>query len=122
MQNLEKVYHLLATGIKISTRNGDYYFYMFIDIDDTFKLIEQLTNFAIQKWANELKYLLILIFIQNNNKTNQANLLQQTNSLLSKSEEFKKDILPQLDKRTAQKVASQLKRDLDAKAESERFR
>ena len=34
--------------IKVTTRNGDYYFYMFVNIDETFQLIEQLTNFAIQ--------------------------------------------------------------------------
>jgi hypothetical protein len=44
------------------------------------------------------------------------------NSLLSKSEEFKKDNLPQLDKKNASKIVSQLKRDLDAKARSETFR
>ena len=59
---MEKSITLLSTGIKITTRNGDYFFYMFINIDETYKLIEQLTYFAVQ-------------------------------NLLSKSEEFKKDVL-----------------------------
>jgi hypothetical protein len=42
--------------------------------------------------------------------------------LLSKSEEFKKDVLPQLDKKNASKIVSKLKRDLDAKSHSESFR
>ncbi len=39
---------MLSNGIKITTRNGTYYFYMFLNLDETFKLIEQLTNYAIQ--------------------------------------------------------------------------
>jgi TBC1 domain family member 8/9 len=88
---LEKSITLLSTGIKITTRNGDYYFYMFINIDETYKLIEQLTYFAVQ-------------------------------NLLSKSEEFKKDVLPLLDRQNTNKFVSLLKRDLDAKARSEAFR
>ncbi len=42
--------------------------------------------------------------------------------MLSKSEEFKKDVLPQLDKKNASKIVSKLKRDLDAKSHSESFR
>lgn len=64
---------------------------MFINIDDTYKLIQQLTNFAVQ-------------------------------NLLSKSQEFKKDLLPQLDRQSSSKFVSHLKRDLDAKARSESFR
>ena len=88
---MEKSLTLISTGIKITTRNGDYYFYMFINIDETYKLIEQLTYFAVQ-------------------------------NLLSKSEEFKKDVLPLLDRQNASKFVSLLKRDLDAKARSEKFR
>ena len=40
---------LLTNGIHITTRNGDYYFYMFTNVDEVFQLTEQLTNFAIQK-------------------------------------------------------------------------
>ena len=43
-------------------------------------------------------------------------------SLLSKAEEFKKENLPQLDKKNSSKIVSQLKRDLDAKARSEAYR
>ena len=56
IMNLEKVNNLLSSGIKISTRNGDFYFYMFINIDETFRLIEQLTNFAIQKCVIRFNY------------------------------------------------------------------
>ena len=82
---------MLSSGIKITTRNGDYQFYLFINIDETFKLIEQLTYFAVQK-------------------------------LLSKSEEFKRDDLPQFDKKNITKMVSELKRDLDAKSRSEIYR
>ncbi|CAF1039084.1 unnamed protein product [Brachionus calyciflorus] len=91
IMNIEKVSSLLSTAIKITTRNGDYTFYMFINIDETYKLIQQLTNFAVQ-------------------------------NLLSKSQEYKKDLLPQLDKQNASKIVSHLKRDLDAKSRSEIFR
>ncbi|RNA31980.1 TBC1 domain family member 9 isoform X2, partial [Brachionus plicatilis] len=91
IMNIEKISSLLSTGIKISTRNGSFNFYMFLNIDDTYKLIQQLTNFAVQ-------------------------------NLLSKSQEFKKDLLPNLDKKSATKFVSHLKRDLDAKARSESFR
>ena len=64
---------------------------MFVNIEETYKLIEQLTYFAIQ-------------------------------NLLSKSEQFKKDTLPNLDRTNSAKFVSQLKRDLDAKARSEAFR
>ena len=64
---------------------------MFINIDETYKLIQQLTNFAVQ-------------------------------NILSKSQEYKKDILPQLDKQGSAKIVSHIKRDLDAKARSEAFR
>ena len=44
-------------------------------------------------------------------------------SLLSKSEGFSEEIdLPNVNKKTAPKKVSQLKRDLDAKARSEAFR
>jgi hypothetical protein len=42
--------------------------------------------------------------------------------LLSKSEEFKKDILPQVNKQNVSKLVSELKRDLDGKSRSEAFR
>ena len=41
---------IFSEGIKISTRNGDFYFLMFVNIDETFQLMEQLTNFAIKKY------------------------------------------------------------------------
>ena len=81
----------MSNGIKITTRNGSYHFYMFVNLEETFKLIEQLTNFAVQK-------------------------------LLSKNDQFKTDILPQLDKKSSNKIVSHLKRDLDAKTKSELFR
>jgi len=49
---LKKVNNFLASGIKVKTRNGDYFFYMFLNFDETYQLIEQLTNFAVQKWAS----------------------------------------------------------------------
>lgn len=64
---------------------------MFLNVDDTYKLIQQLTNFAVQ-------------------------------NLLSKSQEFKKDILPHLNRLNSAKFVSHLKRDLDAKSRSESFR
>ena len=64
---------------------------MFVNIDETYKLIEQLTYFAIQ-------------------------------NLLSKSEEFKKDVLPLIGRQNSSKFVSLLKRDLDAKARSEHYR
>jgi hypothetical protein len=54
LQNLEKVNNLLASGIKVKTRNGDYFFYMFLNFDETYQLIEQLTNFAVQKYVERL--------------------------------------------------------------------
>lgn len=63
---------------------------MFINLEETFKLIEQLTNFAVQK-------------------------------LLSKNDQFKTDILPQLDKKSSIKIVSHLKRDLDAKSKQPIF-
>ncbi len=48
MKNIDQASILLSNGIKITTRNGTYYFYMFLNLDETFKLIEQLTNYAIQ--------------------------------------------------------------------------
>lgn len=64
---------------------------MFINLEETFKLIEQLTNFAVQK-------------------------------LLSKNDQFKTDILPQLDKKGSVKIVSHLKRDLDAKSTQSIFK
>ena len=82
---------ILSSGIKITTRNGDYNFFLFVNLEETFKLIEQLTYFAVQK-------------------------------LLSQSEEFKRDNLPQLDRKNLSKIVSELKRDLDGKARSEVYR
>jgi len=48
LKNIDQASILLSNGIKITTRNGTYYFYMFLNLDETFKLIEQLTNYAIQ--------------------------------------------------------------------------
>ena len=85
LKNIDEASIVLSNGIKITTRNGSYHFYMFINIDETFKLIEQLTNYAIQ-------------------------------NLLSKNDQFKTDILPQLDKKHSAKIVSHLKRDIDAKS------
>lgn len=91
IMNIDEDSILLSNGIRVTTRNGSYHFYMFVNLEETSKLIEQLTNFAMQ-------------------------------CLLSKSDEFKMDNLPALDKKSNKKIVSQLKRDLDAKTKSELYR
>uniref|UniRef100_A0A4W3K7P1 TBC1 domain family member 9 n=1 Tax=Callorhinchus milii TaxID=7868 RepID=A0A4W3K7P1_CALMI len=81
---------LFPEMIKVSTRCSDYIFSVFLNIGDTFKLMEQLANIAMRQ--------------------------------LLDNEGFEEDkSLPKLKKKSPQKV-SVLKRDLDARAKSERYR
>ncbi|XP_029453254.1 TBC1 domain family member 9 isoform X2 [Rhinatrema bivittatum] len=87
---LEKNATLLFPDIKVSTRSSEHYFSMFLNIGETFKLMEQLANIAMRQ--------------------------------LLDNEGFEQDrSLPKLKKKSPKKVSS-LKRDLDARAKSERYR
>ncbi|CAF0783145.1 unnamed protein product [Didymodactylos carnosus] len=90
--SLERVQAYLSEAIRISTRVNVHEFTMFRRIDETFQMLEQLANFAAKK-------------------------------LLSDKGAFKEeDFFPAVTKKTAPKVISQLKRDLDAKSRSETYR
>ncbi len=52
IMKIDKVAKMLSSGIMITTRNGEYQFLFFVNIDETFKLIEQLTYFAVQKYLH----------------------------------------------------------------------
>ncbi|XP_069781409.1 TBC1 domain family member 9 isoform X2 [Narcine bancroftii] len=81
---------LFPEMIKVSTRCCEYIFSVFLNIGETFKLMEQLANIAMRQ--------------------------------LLDNEGFEEDrSLPRLKKKSPQKV-SVLKRDLDARAKSERYR
>ncbi|XP_030047561.1 TBC1 domain family member 9 isoform X1 [Microcaecilia unicolor] len=87
---LEKNATLLFPDIKVSIRASEHYFSMFLNIGETFKLMEQLANIAMRQ--------------------------------LLDNEGFEQDrSLPKLKKKSPKKVSS-LKRDLDARAKSERYR
>ncbi|XP_025067481.1 TBC1 domain family member 9 isoform X4 [Alligator sinensis] len=76
--------------IKVSTRSSEHFFSVFLNISETFKLMEQLANIAMRQ--------------------------------LLDNEGFEQDrSLPKLKKKSAKKVSA-LKRDLDARAKSERYR
>ncbi|MGH0128467.1 UNVERIFIED_CONTAM: hypothetical protein FKN15_034925 [Acipenser sinensis] len=80
---------LLPETIKVSTRSSDHIFSVFLNINETFKLMEQLANIAMRQ--------------------------------LLDNEGFEQDrSLPKLKK--SPKKVSILKRDLDARAKSERYR
>ncbi|XP_075055550.1 TBC1 domain family member 9 isoform X3 [Mixophyes fleayi] len=81
---------LLPDMIKVSTRSSEHFFSVFLNILETFKLMEQLANIAMRQ--------------------------------LLDNEGFEQDrSLPKLKKKSPQKVSA-LKRDLDARAKSERYR
>ncbi|KAM3937709.1 TBC1 domain family member 9 isoform 2-T2 [Leptodactylus fuscus] len=81
---------LLPDMIKVSTRTSEHYFSVFLNISETFKLMEQLANIAMRQ--------------------------------LLDNEGFEQDrSLPKLKKKSPKKVSA-LKRDLDARAKSERYR
>ncbi|XP_028932327.1 TBC1 domain family member 9 isoform X2 [Ornithorhynchus anatinus] len=81
---------LLPDVIKVSTRSREHFFSVFLNINETFKLMEQLANIAMRQ--------------------------------LLDNEGFEQDrSLPKLKKKSPKKVSA-LKRDLDARAKSERYR
>ncbi|XP_018418920.1 PREDICTED: TBC1 domain family member 9 isoform X2 [Nanorana parkeri] len=81
---------LLPDMIKASTRSSEHFFSVFLNITETFKLMEQLANIAMRQ--------------------------------LLDNEGFEQDrSLPKLKKKSPKKVSA-LKRDLDARAKSERYR
>uniref|UniRef100_A0A8C5E845 TBC1 domain family member 9 n=1 Tax=Gouania willdenowi TaxID=441366 RepID=A0A8C5E845_GOUWI len=81
---------LLPDAIKVSTRNKEHVFSVFLNINETFKLAEQLANIAMRQ--------------------------------LLDNKGFEEDrSLPKLKKKSPKKVSA-LKRDLDARAKSERYR
>lgn len=81
---------LLPDVIKVSTRNSELLFSVFLNINETFKLAEQLANIAMRQ--------------------------------LLDNKGFEEDrSLPKLKKKSPKKVSA-LKRDLDARAKSERYR
>ncbi|XP_023189699.1 TBC1 domain family member 9 [Xiphophorus maculatus] len=81
---------LLPDVIKVSTRSNEHLFSVFLNINETFKLAEQLANIAMRR------------------------LLDNKGFELDRS-------LPKLKKKSPKKVSA-LKRDLDARAKSERYR
>ncbi|XP_052585573.1 TBC1 domain family member 9 isoform X1 [Peromyscus californicus insignis] len=81
---------LLPDVLKVSTRSSEHFFSVFLNINETFKLMEQLANIAMRQ--------------------------------LLDNEGFEQDrSLPKLKKKSPKKVSA-LKRDLDARAKSERYR
>ncbi|XP_053712751.1 TBC1 domain family member 9 isoform X2 [Synchiropus splendidus] len=81
---------LLPEGIKVSTRTNEHIFSVFLNINETFKLAEQLANIAMRQLLDNKGF-------------------EQDRSL------------PKLKKKSPKKVSA-LKRDLDARAKSERYR
>uniref|UniRef100_A0A8C2Y5I7 TBC1 domain family member 9 n=1 Tax=Coturnix japonica TaxID=93934 RepID=A0A8C2Y5I7_COTJA len=81
---------LFPDMIKVSTRSSEHFFSVFLNISETFKLMEQLANIAMRQ--------------------------------LLDNEGFEQDrSLPKLKRKSPKKVSA-LKRDLDARAKSERYR
>ncbi|CAF3906161.1 unnamed protein product [Rotaria sp. Silwood2] len=90
--SLERVQAYLSETIRVGTRFHVHDFSMFRNIEETYQMMEQLANFAAKK-------------------------------LLSEKGAFREeDFFPAVTKKTAPKVISQLKRDLDAKTRSEIYR
>ncbi|GFO20932.1 TBC1 domain family member 9 [Plakobranchus ocellatus] len=83
---------LLPDSVKVSTRDSDHYFSMLLHSKETFNLMEQLANMAMKQLMQEPGF-------------------QEDKALAAKLKSTKK-----------RKKISLLKRDLDAKARSERFR
>ncbi|KAH9518800.1 TBC1 domain member 9 [Bulinus truncatus] len=83
---------LFPDSVKVSTRDGYHYFSMLLHSNETFNLMEQLANMAMKQLMQEPGF-------------------QEDKSLMAKVKSTKK-----------RKKMSLLKRDLDAKARSERFR
>uniref|UniRef100_W5MRU7 TBC1 domain family member 9 n=1 Tax=Lepisosteus oculatus TaxID=7918 RepID=W5MRU7_LEPOC len=81
---------LLPDIIKVSTRSNEHIFSVFLNINETFKLMEQLANIAMRQLLDNKGF-------------------EQDRSL------------PKLKKKSPKKVSA-LKRDLDARAKSERYR
>uniref|UniRef100_A0A671QSY4 TBC1 domain family member 9 n=1 Tax=Sinocyclocheilus anshuiensis TaxID=1608454 RepID=A0A671QSY4_9TELE len=81
---------LLPDMVRVSTRCSEHVFFIFLNINETFKLMEQLANIAMRQ--------------------------------LLDNKGFEQDrCLPKLKKKSPKKVSA-LKRDLDARAKSERYR
>ncbi|KAJ8000704.1 hypothetical protein DPEC_G00183120 [Dallia pectoralis] len=81
---------LLPDAVKVSTRAAEHVFSVFLNVNETFKLMEQLANIAMRQ--------------------------------LLDNEGFEQDrSLPKLKRKSPKKVSA-LKRDLDARAKSERYR
>ncbi|XP_076251354.1 TBC1 domain family member 8/9 isoform X2 [Rhynchophorus ferrugineus] len=90
---LSKKNHLVLTdSIKITTREKEYYFSMFLSKNETFSLMEQLVDLAVKRLIDD-----------------------------KKSYREDKELLSKLSKNVPKK-ASFLKRDLDARAQSEAYR
>lgn len=89
---LKKSSHLVTNSITIKTREKNYEFTFFLNINETYKLMEQLSDLAIKR-------------LMDNKKNFNAD----------------KDLLNKLCKNVPKK-ASFLKRDLDARASSEAYR
>uniref|UniRef100_A0A673VW40 TBC1 domain family member 9 n=1 Tax=Salmo trutta TaxID=8032 RepID=A0A673VW40_SALTR len=81
---------LLPDAVKVSTRVSEHVFSVFLNINETFKLMEQLANIAMRQLLDNKGF-------------------EQDRSL------------PKLKRKTPKKVSA-LKRDLDARAKSERYR
>uniref|UniRef100_A0A8C7P0U6 TBC1 domain family member 9 n=1 Tax=Oncorhynchus mykiss TaxID=8022 RepID=A0A8C7P0U6_ONCMY len=81
---------LLPDAVKVSTRVAEHVFSVFLNINETFKLMEQLANIAMRQLLDNKGF-------------------EQDRSL------------PKLKRKTPKKVSA-LKRDLDARAKSERYR
>uniref|UniRef100_A0A667YV94 TBC1 domain family member 9 n=1 Tax=Myripristis murdjan TaxID=586833 RepID=A0A667YV94_9TELE len=81
---------LLPDAIKVSTRTNEHVFSVFLNINETFKLAEQLANIAMRQLLDNKGF-------------------EQDRSL------------PKLKRKSPKKVSA-LKRDLDARAKSERYR
>uniref|UniRef100_A0A8C7P0B3 TBC1 domain family member 9 n=1 Tax=Oncorhynchus mykiss TaxID=8022 RepID=A0A8C7P0B3_ONCMY len=81
---------LLPDAVKVSTRLAEHVFSVFLNINETFKLMEQLANIAMRQLLDNKGF-------------------EQDRSL------------PKLKRKTPKKVSA-LKRDLDARAKSERYR
>ncbi|CAB1327282.1 unnamed protein product [Coregonus sp. 'balchen'] len=81
---------LLPDAVKVSTRVAEHVFSVFLNVNETFKLMEQLANIAMRQLLDNKGF-------------------EQDRSL------------PKLKRKTPKKVSA-LKRDLDARAKSERYR
>ncbi|CAF1369075.1 unnamed protein product [Adineta steineri] len=90
--SIDRVHAFVSEAIRVRTRLYEHDFGMFRKIEETYHIMEQIANFAAKK-------------------------------LLSPKGAFQEEIFfPTVTKKTAPKIISQLKRDLDAKSRSEAYR